>query len=197
MEFDTVIKKRKSVRGFVNKKVNWKDVLTAIDSANQVCFAGNENNFKYMIIEDEKTILNLAKHSSQTWINEANLVVVVCSDDTHLENLYGERGRIYSRQQAGAAIQTLLFKLTDLGLFACWVGSFSDEFIKHALGIPQHIQVEAIVPIGYPDKTEKIAKRKKKKELGPTLFWGRWLGLRKPTPFEEPRSDYRTSLTGF
>ena len=47
--------------------------------------------------------------------------------------MHGERGRIYARQQAGAAINTLLLKLTDLGLQSCWVGSYDDEKIRELL----------------------------------------------------------------
>src|SRR3989338_8403061 len=131
MEFSKVVKKRKSVNAFSGKKASWKDVLEAIDDAIQGPFAGNHNNMRFLIVEDSEMIKELAGLCEQNWISESGLLVVVCSDDTHLENIYGERGGIYSRQQAGAAIQTLLLKLVDLGLSACWVGAYSDKDIKH------------------------------------------------------------------
>ena len=106
---------------------------------------------------------------------------MVCSDDTHLENLYGERGRVYSRQQAGAAIQTFLLKLVDLGLSACWVGSYSDKLIRELLKIPEDIQVEAIIPVGY--EKGRIGRRKKK-ELENSLRWELWNVKRRLTRFD-------------
>jgi nitroreductase len=54
------------------------------------------------------------------------------------------------KQQAGAAIQNFLLKITEARLATCWVGHFVDEEIKSILTIPKDIQVEALFPIGYP-----------------------------------------------
>lgn len=189
MEFDKVVRKRKSVNHFSVKKVSWKDILEAIDAANQGPFAGNHNNLNYLIVEEPGTIKDLAKCCEQSWISSSNILIVVCSDDSHLEDLYGERGRIYSRQQAGAAIQTLLLKLTDLGISSCWVGAYTDEFIKQKLKIPQHIQIEAIIPVGYEKKMPGDEK-KKKKELEDVLYWEEWKNSRRPALFEESKEDY-------
>ena len=189
MEFSKVVKKRKSVNAFSGKKASWKDVLEAIDDAIQGPFAGNHNNMRFLIVEDGGMIKELAGLCEQNWISESGLLVVVCSDDTHLENIYGERGRIYSRQQAGAAIQTFLLKLTELGLSSCWVGSYADELVKEKLKIPQHIQVEAIVPVGY-ERRVKGAGRKPKKKLESVLYWEEWEQTRKPTFFRNREEDY-------
>lgn len=189
MEFDSLIKKRKSVRSFKPKKASWKEVLEAVDAANQGPFAGNMNNIKFVIVENTQTIKEIAKHSHQTWIAESGIVVVVCSDETHIENKYGERGRIYTKQQAGAAIATLWFKLVDLGLCACWVGAFTDEMIRSALDIPSHINIEAIIPIGCEKAEKPKAQKEKKKPLEATIFWERWDNSKRPTFFEETRRE--------
>jgi nitroreductase len=187
MDFDTVINKRISIRSFKKKKVNFRDVLDAIDAANQSPFAGNQNNLTYLIIESPGSIKNLAKISEQTWLNEAGVVILVLSNDTNLENMYGDRGRIYSRQQAGAAIQTILLKLVDLGLSGCWVGAYTDETIKQVFDIPQHIQIEAIIPIGYALPTPK--KRRYKKDLEKVIFWEAWDVPVRPTIFSEGKDS--------
>jgi nitroreductase len=184
MDFDALVKKRKSVRNFTSKTPKWSDVLEAIDSSLQGPFAGNQNNLHFLIIEDEEKISKIAEHCSQRWIDEAKILVLICTDDTHLENLYGERGRIYSRQQAGAAIQTFLLKLVDLGLCGCWVGAYSDELIRSYLKIPQHIQIEAIIPIGYEKKVPSSKSSRKKKSLESSIFWERWDQRRRPSLFE-------------
>ena len=187
MEFDVVVKKRKSVRSYESKKANWKQILEAIDSANQTPFAGNYNHLKFLIIEKKETIREIANICDQLWLNGIGILIVVCSDDSHLEDIYGDRGRIYSRQQAGAAIQTLLLKLTDLGLDSCWIGSYNDAEIKKELDIPVKIQIEAIIPAGY----EKGNSPKKiKRDLDTTIFWEKWSQNRRPTKFEESKQDY-------
>lgn len=188
MELETVIKKRKSIRAFTDKKVSWKAALNAIESANQCPFAGNHNNLKFLIIENKEIIKKIAGLADQQWISQSSLLILVCSDDTNLENLYGERGRVYSRQQAGSVIQTILLKLVDLGLAACWVGAYSDEILKEILDIPQHIQIEAIIPIGYEDKTPFI-KKPKKKELENVLYWEKWRENKRSPLFKEPEQQ--------
>lgn len=188
MDIDLTINKRQSTRSFKNKNVSWKSVLEAIDSALQGPFAGNQNHLKFLIVEDSKTIKDIAKQCSQNWIEESSLVLVVCSDDTHLENLYGERGRVYSRQQAGAAIQTILLRLTSLGLDSCWVGAYTDELIKQQLKIPQQIQIEAIIPIGYASPNSP--KKPVKKDLSTTIYWEKWKQDKRPTVFAEPKHKH-------
>ncbi len=188
MDFDSVIKKRKSVRSFKNKKASFKLILEAVDSAIQGPFSGNQNNLKFLIVEEGEDINAIASYCDQAWITEASVVVVVCSDDTQLEQLYGERGRVYSRQQAGAAINTFILKLTDLDLDSCWVGAYDDEMIRERLEIPGHVQIEAVVPVGYGEgKFEKS----KKKDLENSIRWEKWRLRKRPSVFEERREDYR------
>lgn len=185
MNFDDIIRKRKSFREFKKKSPSWKNMLEAIDTTTKGPFAGNYNNLKFIIVEDKNNIERIAEHTGQPWVKKVPALIVICSDDTHLEKIYGERGRIYSRQQAGASIQTLIFKLVDLGLDTCWIGAFTDELIKEILNIPQHIQIEAIIATGYGDPKAKT-QRKNKKELENVLFWENWDNKKRPTIFREP-----------
>lgn len=191
MEFDSVVQKRKSVRSFKDKKVDWRKLMDAIDSAIQSPFADGVNNLNFIIVEEPKTIDKIAGFANQRWINESGALVVVCSDDTHLENLHGERGRVYSRQQAGSAIQTFLLKLTDLGLSGCWVGSYSDELIKQLLSIPSHIQIEAIIPVGY--ESSKPEKKKQRKNLEHSIYWEEWDSRSRPSLIQEGSDKYGLS----
>ena len=183
MEFDALVAKRRSVRSFKKKPANWRDIVEAVDSARNIPLAGNDPTIRFLVVQDKEKIEKLARFSEQLWITEASIVIAVCSDDSMLEKQYGERGRIYSRQQAGAAIQTLLFKLVDLGLSACWVGSYDDNKIRCLLEIPAKIQIEALIPIGY----ERIAPSKKyKRSLKGITFWEKWDTQEIPPIFKEP-----------
>lgn len=183
MDFDKVVQKRRSVRKFKAKRVSWKNVLEAISAAIHGPFANNKNNLMFLIIENPETIQKIAALSEQDWIADASIVVAVCSNALPLEQLFDERGKGYARQQAGAAIQTMLFKLVDIGLAACWVGSFEDEKVKNLLEIPANIQIEALIPIGYePAKT--LAPRKR--DLDTCIYWEAWDKRKRPTIFQEP-----------
>ncbi len=179
MDLDKAIEKRKSVHNFKDKKVKWKNILDAVHTASQIPLAGNISNMKFVIVEDQETIQKIAKQAEQTWINQAQAIIVVCSEEKHLERMYGERGRVYCRQQAGASIQNLMLKLTDLDLASCWVGAYSDEDLRIMLKIPKEINIEAIIPIGY-EKGKAV--KKKKISLENLIYWEKW-DKRKRSPF--------------
>ena len=172
MEFDKVVNSRKSVRFFKKtKKVDYRKVIDVLESGLKVPLAGNIYSLRYILVSDKNVIKELADACQQDFIADVDYLIVVCSDKKSLEKSYYDRGIIYSRQQAGASIENMLLKIADLGLASCWVGAFSDLIVKRILKIPENIDVEAILPIGYESgKTKKLMKP----ELDNVLFFDSW-----------------------
>ncbi len=194
MELDAALDKRHSVRAFTSKKPSWKEVLYALDAAMQAPFAGNTNNLRFIVIEHPETIAMLAQQSEQSWMQDAGIVIVVCANEEQLTRLYNSRGSAYSHQQAGAAIQNLLLKLTDLGLGACWVGAFDEPALKSRLQIPKAYQIEALIPIGHTD-TKKVQKRVRKRAMTASLYWEVWDQRRRPALFREAPKHHTEILS--
>lgn len=183
MNLDKAIYGRRSVKKFSKKKPDWRDIVECIDAARHAPMAGNNFSLKFIIVDDEEKIKKLAQASQQQFIQNAQYVVVACTNPSRTLNAFEERGRIYLRQQAGAAIQNFLLKLEEKKLATCWVGHFVEKLIKEAVGIPGEILVEAIFPIGYEQgKTPK----KKKLELRNILFFNKYgkKGMITPTQLE-------------
>lgn len=187
MDFNRLVKLRKSSRKFTSKKVSFRFLMEAISTALQGPFSENHNHLKFLIVEEKSKIHKIAEHCEQEWIKTAPALIIVCSDDKHLENQYGERGRVYSRHSAGAAIYSILLELTNLKLGSCWVGAYSDNGIRKTLEIPKEIQIEAVIPVGY---SQDKAKKSKKDPLERALFWEKWSQRRRPTFFEERLEEY-------
>ena len=171
MEFDDVIEARQSVRNYSSKKVNWRDVVKAIDAATQAPFAGNINTVRFILVSDKEKIQELGDAAAQDFVKKAQFIVAVCSDKSQLQRLYDKRAEMYSRQQAGAAIENFLLKITDLGLASCWIGEFADEIVKRILQVPDNIDVEALLPVGY--EVGK-AKKRRKAELDTVLYFDKY-----------------------
>lgn len=183
MDFNTVIAKRRSVRAFKTKAASWRDVVEAVDAARAIPLAGNTTTLRFLIVMEPDKIAKLATFADQDWIADATFVVAVCSDETLLEKAYSERGRVYSRQQAGAAIQTFLLALVNRGLGACWVGAYNDNKVRRLLDIPEHIQIEALIPVGY---AKAQPTQKYKRSLKNLMYWERWGKAEIPSFFREP-----------
>ena len=127
MDFDKVINQRHSTREFkTSKKPDIKQILLAIESSTKAPLAGNVPALRYIIVSEKEKIKELAQAAQQDFLSQASFIVVLCSDKKFLEKYYFDRAQRYSRQQAGAAIENFLLKITELGLGSCWIGAFSD-----------------------------------------------------------------------
>jgi len=172
MKLDNVIQSRKSVRKFKDKKPDWRDIIECIDAARYAPMAGNNFTLKFILVDDKEKINKLAEASQQPFISQVKYIVVACSNPSRTENAYDNRGEIYCRQQAGAAIENFLLKIEEAGLSTCWVGAFVDRIVKEILKIPENIQVEALFPIGY--EFEKPRTRKMKIDIDRILYFNEY-----------------------
>lgn len=176
MDFDRIIEARTSVHKFRSKKPDWRHILECIDAARFAPMAGNQFTPRFILVSDEKKIKELAKAAEQDFIAEAHYIIVVCSNKKLTTNAYEERGEKYVKQQAGAAIENFLLKLTEIGLATCWIGHFYDEKIKHLLKIPDDVDVEALFPIGYA--YDKKQKPKRKIDLDTVMYFNEYKNKR-------------------
>jgi len=172
MELDNAIKKRRSVRKYSSKKVSMNYIAEICDSARYAPMAGNIFSLKLIIVSDNDKKKKIADACfEQKFIADASCLIVVCSDENLVVKSYEDAGKTFVRQQAGAAIENMLLKITSLGLSSCWIGAFDEKALKKILEIPEKIQIEAVLPVAYAsDKTNE----KKKPELKMITFFDKW-----------------------
>lgn len=172
MEFDKVLKERHCARSYSIKKVEFKDVVAICEAALSAPAAGNIPSLKLIVVSDKKKKQELAEAClGQEFVGEAGYVIVACSDVSNVAKSYGERGKIYARQQAGAAIENMFLKATDLGLGTCWIGAFDENAVRTLFNIPESIQVEALLPIGYEKGKAKIRAKQQLKNIAYFEMW--------------------------
>jgi nitroreductase len=171
MGLDRLIHARRSVRKFKSTKPDWRTIIECIDSMRYAPMAGNNFSLKFIMVDDQKKIQELAEAAQQDFIGDVNYVVVVCTAPGRTETAYGDRGKNYLKQQAGAAIQNFLLRLTEEKLATCWVGHFVDGQVKEILDIPKEIHVEALLPIGY---SYKKPEQKRVIDLDNVLYFNKY-----------------------
>ncbi len=159
MDLDTAIKSRKSVRKFSSKKPNWRHIIECIDSMRYAPMAGKNFTLKFIVVDEKEKLKKIAELADQDFIATVEYLVVVYTDPSRTKNLFKEKGEVYTRQQAGAAIQNFLLKIVEKGLSTCWIGHFDEEKIKKEFKIPEGMNVEALFPIGYEAKKEKPSRK--------------------------------------
>ncbi len=173
MEFKKLIKKRKSVRRYSDKKPPAEEIMELIDAANLAPSPGNLPLLQFIVVEDPEKIEKIATACQQQWIKEVPYLVVFCSLPKKAILLYDKRANRYIKHHSGAAIENFLLKSTDMGLASCWVGAFSDLTIKNLLRVPDNVGIEAVIPVGYEHISNRT-KQKTKVRLGERTFFETW-----------------------
>jgi len=144
---------RRSIRKYLKKPVEFDKIAVILKAASKAPSAGNLQDYRFIVLTDKGVIRHVADHcTEQYWIAQAPVIIVVCADTDRTEAYYGLRGqRLYSIQNAAAAMQNMLLAAYDLGLGSCWIGSFEEEYLSDALSIPDNIRPQGIITLGYAD----------------------------------------------
>ena len=159
-----LIKSRRSVRDYTNKKVS-KDVIEKIlDSVRYAPSAGNYQPWEMIVVENDemrKNIVNAA--SNQEWMINAPVFIVACVNDRLAGAVYGPRGKmLYGIQGVSAAIENILLTAESLGLGTCWVGAFGEVAVARLLQCPEYVRPCAIITLGYPKEKPHMPARQSK-----------------------------------
>lgn len=154
---DTIeaINRRRSIRRYLDKPVEFEKITALIDAARKAPSAGNLQDWNFIIVSEKDLVKQAAQYCvDQYWIQTAPILIIVCALPEKHEMYYGLRGkRLYNIQDCAAAIQNMLLAATDMGLGTCWIGAFEEEKMRSLFAIPQDVRPQAIITIGYSDET--------------------------------------------
>ena len=164
MAISNAIKKRRSTRSYLDKKVKHSDIFKILEAGHYAPSAGNTQHWRFIVVQDGPKNEISRCCQNQLWMQEAPTWIVICSDNTNLEKQYSKNVKKFSTQGCAAAIQNMLLQAQDLGLGSCWVAVSNPLRVKHLLKIPDYVEVEAIITIGY-SKENPIEKRHKLEEI--------------------------------
>jgi len=168
MDFYKVIQTRRSIRKYLPKKID-DEILNSVLNAARIAPSGsNRQPWKFIIVSDATTKKKLAELSDdQDFIAEAPVVVVACGFNIHY-NRGSYMGDYSMLVDVAIAVDHLTLAARNEGLGTCWIGSFDNDGIKRLLGIPDDVQVVALIPLGYPadpDAFKPVSGRKKLQEI--------------------------------
>lgn len=152
MEVYDAIRTVLAVRSYKNKPVPREIVLRIIESARLTASSMNGQPWHFIIVEDSDMLKQLAALArTGPYIAQAPLAIVVAMEKS-----------IYAVSDASRAIQSMILTAWSEGVASNWVGFENLSAIKPLLGIPDNIEVLAILPFGYAAK--EIGKGKKKRK---------------------------------
>src|SRR3989344_4294569 len=179
MNFPEIIKRRRSIRKYLNKPLEQEKISEILDCARFAPSSGNIQNSRFIVVIKQEKKKKIAEAClNQYWIETAPLLIVICSDTEKIKRYYEKRGeRLYSIQNTSLVAQNIMLAAHSLSLGTCFVSAFNEIAIKRILKIPEEIKVHAIITLGYSNENPTI----RKETLESLLFFEEWGKKRKST----------------
>ncbi|MCK5641759.1 MAG: nitroreductase family protein [Gammaproteobacteria bacterium] len=163
MNVSEAIKLRRSVRSYQEKEVEKEKLNKVLEAARLAPSASNRQEWKFIVVKDKETKEKLAiAASDQTFIAEAPIILVACATESQSIMLCGQPRYTVD---VSIAMSFIILQARELGLGTCWIGAFEEPSVKEILGIPNHIRVVAITPLGYPAQDPPARPRKKLEQI--------------------------------
>jgi len=171
MELNKCLKERRSIRKFLKKEISWEKIVKILDAGRYAPSSGNIQNWRFIVVKGENQKKKLANACSQNFVKDSNCLIVVCSEEERMKEIYGKRGtELYSMQNCGAAVENILLEAYSLGIGSCWIGAFEDNKVRKILDIEGDTKVQAIVALGYT----KEVKEPKRNKLERFIFFEKY-----------------------
>ena len=176
--FIDLIKSRRSIRQFQNRPVAQETVDLLLESVLSAPSSFSSCPWSFVVVTDPNSItaLSKAKPRGADFLASAPLAIVVCADPQKTDVWV---------EDASIAMIYLHLAATDMKLGSCWVQirkrehdpqQTASEYIGRLLSLPEGIEVEGIVAIGYPaEEKAPLSKSELKYDL---VSWERYGGKR-------------------
>lgn len=147
MEFEKVIRERKSTRLFSSKEVEQDKIDKILEAGRIAPTARNNQPFKIYVVKSKEGIKKIDKGTICRY--KAPVVFIVCADR---EKAF--RKQEYSSYEMDASIVTthMMLEATNIGIDNIWIGLFDEEVVKREFEIPENYNVVSLLPIGYKSK---------------------------------------------
>ena len=146
--FLELAKNRYSVRKYKSDPVEQEKIDRILEAARIAPTACNNQPQKIFVVRSEEKRKALAAICPCTF--DAPVVFVIACDPQIAAKGRVREGYQFGETDAAIVCSHMLFEAAELGLGSCWVGWFSSEEVKQALGLPENLDVCDLLPVGYP-----------------------------------------------
>ncbi|MBI5343922.1 MAG: nitroreductase family protein [Deltaproteobacteria bacterium] len=146
--FYELFDRRRSVREFMDRPIEPDKLSRLIVTLRRAQSAANRQPWHFIVVE-KKDRLELDTVFTKDCFKAAPIIIAACA----------EPGHAWVRKADGA----------------CWIAAIDPVRVKEILGIPAHIEVVALIAVGYPAR-ELVREEKPRKPLKEIIHYGRWQG---------------------
>ena len=156
MTFLELVKRRKSIRRFLDKPVEREKLMLCLEAARLAPSACNAQPLHFIVVDDKEIRDRLGQsfhgvYALNAFSQQAPVIVAVVSERSKFLARIGGllRATRYYLVDIGIAAEHFVLQAEELGLGTCWIGWFNERAVKSALGIPRDRRVEILIALGY------------------------------------------------
>jgi nitroreductase len=152
--FLSLIEKRRSIRKFKEQQVEKEKIERLVEVALRSPSSMSRNPWEFIVVDDQDCLVKLSqsKPHGSTFLKGAPLGMVVCGNPAKCDVWVED-----------CSIASIFIHLAaeSLGLGSCWIQIrermhddelSAGEYVSRLLNIPEYLEVESIVAVGYPDE---------------------------------------------
>ena len=163
MDVMEAIRKRRSVRGYLDREVEDDKLKAVLEAGRLAPSAHNGQEWKFVVVKDKALREKLSEAAKgQKFVAEAPVVIAACAVETEKVMSCGQTA--YPIDLA-IAVDHMTLKAVEEGLGTCWIGAFYEDRVKPVLGIPEDVRVVVLLPLGYPSVEPGAPDRKPLEEI--------------------------------
>ena len=164
------IRKRRSVRGFLDKSIEDEKLNAVLEAGRLAPSAKNLQEWRFVVVKNREVRREVAEAANgQNFVGEAPVVIVACGvTDGYVMSC----GQPSYPIDVAIALDHISLAAGELGLGTCWIGAFNEDEVKKILGIPKKVRVVELMPIGY--SATQAVKEKNRLPLSNIVKQGHW-----------------------
>ena len=159
MDIKTAILSRRSVRNFNEKEVEKAKLEELAKAAIWAPTGGNAQPWDFIIVSDKEKLRQI-KAVSPGLLGMPPSLIAVCSNKQANVEKMGAIGDVLAVMDCSMASQNIMLRALDLELGTCAIRSFNQSAVREILKIPDGVEPELLITVGYPKQDTKAPSRK-------------------------------------
>jgi nitroreductase len=171
LDFLELVKKRQSVRKYLNKPVEQDKLQRCLEAARLSPSACNSQPWSFIVVDESelKEKVSVLTYDSVISFNKfvpqaPVLVIFVMEKAKVVARLGGLIKKMeYPKIDIGIAAENFCLQATAEGLGTCMLGWFKEKPIKRLLNIPDSKKIGLIISLGYSPENYKLREKSRKK----------------------------------
>ncbi|MDH5771342.1 MAG: nitroreductase family protein [Candidatus Bathyarchaeota archaeon] len=195
LNFLNIFRSRRSIKEYLPKEVSNEVLSRILEAGRWAPSAHNAQPWRFIVVQDSATKQKLAKAMASRWhrdmskngipkeqreslikasverFENAPIIIIACLTMENMDEYPDEQRKrieyVMAVQSVAAAIENVLLAAYGEGLGSCWFCAplFCQDVVRKILKIPQHVDPQALITLGYPANRPNSPPRKALEEI--------------------------------